>query len=124
MVKKYAKGYRAERSLLHALAGIGYMVMRAPHSGSTSLASPDVIAMKNGRVLVIECKAREEAFRVEEDQILQLKQWEDIGGATPYIAWKVSRKDWKFLHLKSVIENGGNIGKKFAEQSGIRINKI
>ncbi len=124
MVKKYAKGYRAERNLLHTLSKIGYMVMRAPHSGSTNLASPDIIAVKNGRVIVIECKAREEAFKVEEDQLLQLKQWEEIGGAVPYIAWKVSREDWKFMHLRHVTENGGNIGKKFAEKSGIGIDLI
>ncbi len=124
MVKKYAKGYRAERLLLQELSKLGYMVMRAPHSGSSSIASPDIVAVKNGRVIAIECKAREEAFKIEEDQLLQLKQWEEMGGAVPYIAWKISREEWKFIHLKNVMEKDGNIGKKFAEAVGIGINQI
>ncbi|MBI2579726.1 MAG: hypothetical protein HYW27_02385 [Candidatus Aenigmarchaeota archaeon] len=123
MVKKYAKGYRNERNMLQELSGMGYMVMRAPHSGSTSLASPDIIAVKNGRILVIECKAREEAFSIGMEQLMQLKQWQDAG-CIPYIAWKVSRGDWKFLHLKDVISNNGNIGKKFADSVGVDINSI
>ena len=124
MIKKYAKGYRAERSLLHELSKMGYMVMRAPHSGSANLALPDIIAVKDGKILAIECKAREEAFKIENEQLAQLKQWQDVGGATPYIAWKISRKGWKFIHLEHVMNNNGNVGKKFAEKSGIEISKI
>lgn len=124
MVKKYAKGYRNERQLLQKLSGMGYMVMRAPHSGSSSLASPDIIAVKNGRVLAIECKAREEAFSIDMEQLMQLKQWQDTGGAVPYIAWKISREGWRFLHLKDVMGNNGNVGKKFADSFGIGINEI
>jgi Holliday junction resolvase len=123
MVKKYAKGYRAERLLLQELSKLGYMVMRAPHSGSTSLASPDIIAVKGGRVLVIECKAREEAFKIEEEQMKQLCQWQGAG-CVPYVAWKISRGGWKFIHLDRVMENGGKIGKKFADSMGVSINEI
>src|SRR3989344_2461624 len=119
MVKSYSKGYRSERSLVYLLAGLGYMAVRTPRSGRISLASPDIIAAKNGRLIVIECKAREEAFKIDNDQLGELHEWEKIGGAKAYVAWKVSRKEWKFLHLNDVVVNNGNIGKKFAEEKGI-----
>ena len=124
MVKSYAKGYRAEYELVHTLAELGYMVVRTPRSGRIGLASPDVIAAKGGRLIVIECKSREEAFKIEKDGLDQLLDWEQKAGAKAYIAWKISRKGWRFLHLHDVIANNGNVGKKFADKKGIGIHEI
>jgi Holliday junction resolvase len=124
MVNKYAKGYSAEREMLHTLAGMGYMVMRAPHSGSINLASPDIIAAKHGKLLVIECKSRKAAFSVPIEQLDELKEWRDKAGATAYVAWKISRRGWTFLKLDDVYANKGNIGKKFAKEKGIKIDDI
>ncbi len=121
MVRSYAKGYSAEREMVHKLAAMGFMTIRAPRSGRINLASPDVIAAKNGKLIVIECKAREGAFSIEKEQLQELVEWEEKAGATPYIAWKISRKGWTFLHLKDVIENNGNVGKKFAQEKGFGI---
>lgn len=124
MSKNYAKGYRGEREMLHTLAGMGYMVMRAPHSGSTSLASPDIIAAKHGKLIVLECKSRKGAFTVPMEQLRELREWQEKAGAHAYVAWKMSRKGWRFLRLKDVHDNNGNIGKKFAEAKGINIDEI
>lgn len=124
MVHKYSKGYRGERELLHLLSKMGYMVIRAPRSGRINLASPDIIAARPGKLIVIECKSRNEAFAVEPDQLSELKQWQEKAGAIPYIAWKLPRQDWLFLHLEDVIKNNGNVGKKFAKDHGISIDKI
>ena len=124
MLHKYAKGYRAERNLVHKLSGMGYMVVRTPRSGSINLASPDIIAARNGRLIVIECKSREGAFTVPPEQLDELKEWETKAGAVPYIAWKISRKDWIFLTLETVQKNSGNVGKKFAEENGIGIDEL
>ena len=124
MVHSYAKGYAAERSLVHILSGMGYMVIRAPRSGSISLASPDVIAAKHGKLLVIECKSRKGAFSVPIEQLDELKEWRDKAGARAYVGWKISRKGWTFLHLDDVYSNRGNIGKKFAQEKGISIEAI
>ncbi len=124
MVKSYAKGYRAEHWLVHELSRMGYMVVRTPHSGSINLASPDIIAAKDGRLIVIECKSREEAFSIPMEQLNELKEWEEKAGAKPYVAWKISRKGWFFLHLNDVISNNGNVGKKFAEEKAIQIGMI
>ncbi len=122
MVKSYSKGYRAEWSLTHILAKRGYMVVRTPRSGRIGLASPDIIAAKNGRLIVIECKSREGAFTIPEGQLNELMEWEEKALAVAYIAWKTSRKDWLFLTLKDVAGNKGNIGKKFAKERGIGID--
>src|SRR3989344_7203051 len=105
MVQSYAKGYRAERELVYKLSGLGYMVVRTPRSGRISLDSPDVIAAKNGKLVVIECKSREAAFKIEESQLKELLSWQEKAGAKPYIGWKISRKGWPFLHLRDVVAN-------------------
>jgi Holliday junction resolvase len=124
MVKSYSKGYRGEREMVYKLATLGYMVVRTPRSGRISLASPDIIAAKDGRLIVIECKSREEAFKIEKDGLAQLLEWQNKAGARAYVAWKISRKGWKFLHLRDVLANNGNIGKKFAAEKGIEIHEI
>ncbi|HLD49075.1 MAG TPA: hypothetical protein VJB11_01825 [archaeon] len=116
----YRKGYLYEWKLTHELAKKGFMVVRTPRSGRIGLPSPDIIALKNGKIFVIEAKAREEAFKIEAEQLNELKQWQD-NGATAFIAWKISREGWKFLKLDDVIKNNGNIGKKFAMEKSFGI---
>ena len=124
MVKQYMKGYRAERSLVHELSKKGFMVVRTPHSGSMNIASPDIIAAKGGKLFVIECKSREDAFTVQKEQLDEMRQWVDKAGAEAYIGWKISRRGWSFLKLDDVAGNNGNIGKKFAREKGIPIDSI
>ena len=110
--------------MVYKLANLGYMVVRTPRSGRISLPSPDIIAAKDGRLIVIECKSREEAFKIEKDGLQQLQEWEEKAGAKAYIAWKISHKGWRFMHLHDVIANNGNVGKKFAAEKGIEIHEI
>lgn len=124
MVKKYFKGYRAERELTHTLAKLGYMVVRTPRSGRIGLASPDIIAAKNGKLIVIECKSRKDAFTVEKEQLDELQEWVKKAKARAYIGWKLPRRGWTFLDLNIVVKNKGNIGKKFAEQHGKGIDAL
>ena len=124
MVRSYAKGYSAERELLHTLSRMGYMTIRAPRSGSISLASPDVIAIKDGKMLVFEVKWHESAFTIRPEQLAELEQWSRIGGATAYVACKISRKGWKFLTLDDVTANRGNVGKKFLAEKGMPIESL
>ena len=124
MLKTYRKGYIAERELVHKLSEMGFMTIRSPRSGRINLSSPDVIGAKDGRLVVFECKSRKCAFSISNEQLQELKDWEIKAGAIPYIAWKPERKEWLFLHLKDVIKNNGNIGKKFAEEKGIGIEVI
>ncbi|MBI2583537.1 MAG: hypothetical protein HYW25_02620 [Candidatus Aenigmarchaeota archaeon] len=120
----YSKGYRSERELLHLLYKQGWAVIRAPRSGRVGIPTPDIVAAKAGRLVVIECKSRAEAFAVEKEQLLQLAEWEQRAGAKAYIGWKQSRKGWSFLRLNDVQKNNGNVGKAFAEEKGIKMESI
>lgn len=124
MVHKYAKGYRGERELVHILSDMGYMVVRTPRSGRIDLPSPDIIAVKNGTLIVIECKSRAGAFTVHQDQLAELKEWQDKAGARAYIGWKISHKGWFFLKLADVVANNGNVGKKFLAGHALKIEEI
>ncbi|MBI2971154.1 MAG: hypothetical protein HYY37_01900 [Candidatus Aenigmarchaeota archaeon] len=124
MVHAYRKGYAGERQLVHILAHMGYMVVRTPRSGRINLASPDIIAAKGGRLIVIECKSRAGAFTVPPEQLDELREWEEKAGAKAYVAWKVSRKGWFFLNLNDVVGNNGNVGKKFLHEKAIGIEAI
>ena len=124
MVSHYKKGYRAENELQHKLSKMGWCVIRAPGSGKISLPSPDLIAAKKGEIIVIECKSVKNAFRIENDQLNQLKKWEKIGGAKAYIAWKISRGGWKFFFLSDVCENQGRMNKKLIQDKAFDIGKL
>lgn len=124
MVRSYAKGYAAERQLVHILAKLGFMVVRTPRSGRINLASPDIIAAKNGKLIVIECKSRAEAFSIEKGQLAELREWQEKAGAVPYIGWKIARQGWTFLHLTDVEANNGNVGKRFALEKGMPLEAI
>ncbi len=123
MVKKYRKGYIAELGLVHKLSEMGYMTIRAPRSGRINIASPDVVAVKNGKIIVIECKSRKDGFNVKKEQLNELKKWSQAG-AKAYIGWRLMRKGWLFLKLSDVIKNKGNVGKKFAKEYGITMEEL
>ena len=119
MTKTYFKGYFAEWQLTHELSKMGYMVVRTPRSGRIGLASPDIIAAKDGKLIVIECKSRAKGFKVPPEQLQGLKEWEDKARAKAYIGLKVARKGWFFLKLQDVINNNGNVGKKLVKEKSI-----
>lgn len=124
MVRSYRKGYAAELGLTHELARRGYMTIRAPRSGRIGLPSPDIVAAKDGKLIVIECKSRAGAFTVPAEQLNQLKEWEDKAQAQAYVAWKVPRKGWFFLTLQDVAGNSGRVGKKFLAEKAIGIEAL
>ncbi|MBI5061084.1 MAG: hypothetical protein HZB67_02120 [Candidatus Aenigmarchaeota archaeon] len=111
-MSSYRKGYVAENQLTHELYSRGWAVMRAPRSGSTSIASPDIVAAKHGRLLAIECKSRDDAFAVRKEQLNELEEWVKRAHATAYIAWKISRKGWFFLRLEDVVKTHGKVNRK------------
>jgi Holliday junction resolvase len=124
MIKKYRKGYMGERELVHLLYNKGYMVVRTPRSGRMNLASPDIIAAKGNRLIVIECKSREDAFKIQDDQLKQLQEWQIKAEAEAYIAWKISRRGWYFMRLEDVMKNNGNVNKSLVEICSFGIDAL
>ncbi len=101
----YRKGVRAERELVDMLWRKGFAVVRA--AGSGNMYSPDVIAIKDGKVLAFECKSwkREEVY-IEEDQFRKMSEWQRRSGALLYIAWKYPRKGWLFIPFSLLRRRG------------------
>jgi Holliday junction resolvase len=124
MVHTYAKGYRTELELVYEFAKRGWLALRAPRSGKISLPSPDIIAIKQRKILALECKSSSKPFKVSENELKQLELWEKIGGAKCYIAWRLPRKRWYFLELKTVTKNKGNVSIGLCEKYGKTIEEI
>ncbi len=94
---RYAKGVRFERELLHCLHGLGYSVMRGPASGG-GLSPVDVVAIKAGLIVAIECKNWMEKPRLGKDKIASMKSWCDRAGAIGFLSWRKGQ-EWLFLPL-------------------------
>jgi Holliday junction resolvase len=122
-IKAYRKGYTGERELVYRLYEKGYMVLRSPRSGRISLPTPDIIAIKKGKIFVIECKSRKSGFKIYETQINQLREWVEKAGAKAFVAWKITREGWKFIPLEEIIKNEGNVGKEFCNRVGLDFEK-
>jgi len=99
MVKTYAKGSKFERDLLNYLHFKGFSVCRIASSGGWYTPT-DVIAIRNGTVLAIECKAWAKKPRLEKEKIRRFKEWCEKAGAHGFLAWKQTGNIWKFLTLK------------------------
>ncbi len=106
----YNKGANAERELIHTLSDLGFAVLRVAGSGVSPLPSPDVVALKNGRILAFECKAWKGAHLAIpiitfNDEV----NWAKTAGAEFFVAWKIPREGWLFVKE----ENFHNAGKNF-----------
>ncbi len=88
----YNKGASSERELAKILFERGFAVIRAAGSGR-GLPGPDLLAVKNGRIFCIECKAHQKKPKID---LEQLKEWKGHG-ATILLAWKVPYKGWAFF---------------------------
>ena len=93
----YAKGVRFERELLHYLNGLGYAVIRGPSSGG-ELTPVDVVALKAGLIIAVECKNWAEKPRLAKTKIASMKAWCERAGAIGFLSWRKGG-DWLFLPL-------------------------
>lgn len=102
------KGARSERELLNKFYELGYSVIRAAGSGVNALG-PDIIAMKKGTCLSIECKAWSRgSLSLEPDQFLKLVEWEKNTDGQTFVAWKVDYKGWYFIKLDEFSKGSSN----------------
>lgn len=99
MMKKYLKGAGAERELARMLKARAFSVVRSAGSGS-SISTPDLIAIKRGRVLAFECKAWKTTPRLKKREYEEFLEWCEQAGAIGFLAWK--NRKWLFLNIKNV----------------------
>ncbi len=119
---KYRKGAGAERELIHKLFSLGFSVARIAGSGSTSLPSPDIIALTPEKRLAIECKFwNSDYLHIPVDEMEQLAGWAGRAGTEMFVAWKIPNKGWFFLLPTHFNKNKKNftVSKKNAMKFGI-----
>ena len=105
----YNKGANAERELIKELHAAGFAVTRVAGSGVNPLPCPDVIALKDGRIIAFECKAWKGKYRA----IPHINMDEEVGwakqaGAIFVIAWKIPRHGWLFVSFEHFHKTGKN----------------
>jgi holliday junction resolvase Hjr len=98
----YNKGANAERELIKDLDRHGFAVLRVAGSGSNPLPCPDVVALKAGKAIAFECKAKKGKYLpISIEQIDEEVAWAHNAGVKFVVAWKVPRKGWLFLNISS-----------------------
>jgi holliday junction resolvase Hjr len=106
---KYNKGANAERELIKTLHSKGFAVLRVAGSGSNPLPCPDVVALKHGRIIAFECKAKKSKYLpISVEQMNVEIDWAEQAGAEFVVAWKVPRKGWLFLKKEDFRNAGKN----------------
>jgi len=102
---RYDKGARTERELLSILYEQGYSVTRSAGSGVNAL-SPDLVALRKGSCVSIECKAWERgSLSIDPEQFEKLLEWETNSDFPMYVAWRMNGSGWLFIKL-SEFEKG------------------
>lgn len=97
---RYDKGARSERELLNILDRQGYSVLRSAGSGVNAL-SPDLIAIRKGRLIAIECKAWERgSLALDPEQYQKLVEWKANTTFPTYVAWRMNGSGWFFIELE------------------------
>lgn len=95
---RYNKGANAERELIKILDKEGFAVLRVAGSGVNPIPCPDVVALKKGRIIAFECKAKKgEYLSIAHAQLEEEIDWSEKAGAEFIVAWKVPRKGWLFF---------------------------
>lgn len=104
MKSKRVRGYNAERDLVRKLWRLGFAATRGPASGAKVKRSvyPDVVAIRNGLVLVFEVKYRRklETIYIPQHQIAKIVEFARRAGGIPLIAVRIGElKEWRVVPI-------------------------
>ena len=121
-LRRYAKGARTERELLNILYANGYCVTRSAGSGVNAI-SPDLIAIKKGVCVSIECKAWEStSLALDREQFEKLLEWEHNSEFPTYVAWRMNGMGWYFIKLAE-FERGGTGSYNITRKKVLKSNR-
>jgi len=111
------KGFRYERDLARTLWEKGFACVRGPASGSgvKNAFCPDLIALKNGKVFIMEVKGIKEggSTKVSRDKLERLIAFAKRasgnreGNVYIFIALKLIRRGWRFLNVRDFLREEG-----------------
>lgn len=102
VVSRRRLGFQRERELVRKFWKLGFACMRGPASGSKTKKTPypDLVAIKNGKVFVVEVKTREKrgTIYVPDDQLQKVVEfaWRAKGYALVAVKY-MDGSGWKFV---------------------------
>jgi Holliday junction resolvase len=100
MRKYYVKGANFERDLVRRFWDNGFAAFRAAGSGSAPFPIPDIIAAKDERLIILECKTTaKEWFRLDKQDIEKLRLFRERACCEAYIAVKFDNVKHRFFPL-------------------------
>lgn len=124
---QYNKGANAERELIKKLDLLGFAVLRVAGSGVNPLPCPDVVALKYGKIIAFECKAKKgDYLAIKKEQMDEEVAWAKKAGAIFLVAWKVPRNGWLLIDPTHFKNSGKNYMLKlsFAKEVSIRFEDL
>ncbi len=116
-MKTYAKGAAFERELMHYLRYKGLAVVRQAGSGGET-TPVDILALKQGMVLAIECKNHAEKPRLPAERVQRFTDWCRLAGAIGLLAWKKPGGNWLFLRLEDAA------GGRYEDESWLELEQL
>ena len=96
----YVRGVRFEYRVRNHLSSRGYIVLRSPRSGGPI----DLVAIRSGEVLFIQCKtSKHNMTRRETDELIELAR---SVNAKPILAYRDPKPPYK-IRLENLYDVGG-----------------
>ncbi len=130
MCSRYkVRGVRYERELANMLWESGFAVIRGCASGSgvKKRFVPDIVAIRNGRTLVIEVKYRSkgDVIVVNQDRLRSMLEFARRASGTAYVAVKFQGEEWRFIEIThDVLERGLRLRRDDVLRSGLTLSQI
>ncbi len=103
-MSRYEKGAKFERELVGKFQEQGWIALRAAGSGTVKFIIPDVVAIKNDKVILIECKSTKKEKLSLKEAILSLKKIKHLSQAKIYLAVKFHREKPRFYPLEKLLQ--------------------
>jgi Holliday junction resolvase len=100
---RYRKGSDFERAIVAEFSERGWVAFRAAGSGKADRFLPDVVALKAGRVLIVECKATTKDRLSLKPAILALAEYSRRAGADAYVAVRFFRQRPRFFPVAGLM---------------------
>lgn len=98
-MNRYRKGADFERELVSLFWAHGWTAIRAAGSGTVSHPVPDVIAVKDEKIVVIECKSTKNDRLSLKKAIISLNEFAIRSGGKVYIGIKFARQAPRFYDI-------------------------
>ncbi|MBD3261898.1 MAG: hypothetical protein GF334_09580 [Candidatus Altiarchaeales archaeon] len=96
---RYKKGAGFERDLVDLFWRHGWAALRSAGSGSVKHPVPDVVAVRDGCIIAVECKTTGKTFLSLKKAVEALRRYELVSCAQAYLAVKFDRCKPRFYPL-------------------------